>query len=70
MDVTYLFFCIVFSVIGMGYCAYGKKNNPYYMLTGLALLMFPYFVSSFVWLMVIGILLVLLPFLLERILPY
>lgn len=70
MDAAYIFFTIIFSVIGMAYCVYGKKNNPYFLIFGLFLLIFPYFVSSFSLFMLTGIGLILIPFILDRIMPF
>ncbi|MBF0139495.1 MAG: hypothetical protein HQL74_04345 [Magnetococcales bacterium] len=55
---------IVFSIIGMAYMRTGKKNGPLStMLYGLVLLIFPYFVTDFSSIMLIGCLFTVLPFL-------
>jgi hypothetical protein len=55
-----LFFSIIFSFIGLGYY-YGKKNEFEFRLAGIALMLFPYFISR-VWLLIsIGLVLIILP---------
>jgi hypothetical protein len=63
MDPTYLFFVIVFSAAGLGYFMYGKKQAAVVpMLTGLALMIYPYFVSNNYVLVGIGLLLGAIPY--------
>ena len=70
LDGATLFWSLVFSIIGLGYFSYGRKQNLYYLLAGMGLLIFPFFVSQFWWMMLIGIGLVVLPFLLNRFFPW
>ena len=57
---------LVFSSIGLYYMAHGKRtDNVTYMLTGLVLLLYTYFVSGLGLIIVVGVGLCLLPFLLE-----
>lgn len=54
---------ILFGSIGFGYFIYGKKQQrgmP--MLSGIALMVFPYVVSNSVVMVLIGALLIALPF--------
>ncbi|MFH2122744.1 MAG: hypothetical protein ABIJ50_04595 [Pseudomonadota bacterium] len=63
MDTTLIFTGLIFGSIGMGYILYGRKQvNMMALLSGVALCVFPYFISS-VWISIaVGIGLVLLPF--------
>jgi hypothetical protein len=70
MDIYYIFFSLAFSMVGMGYFVYGKKTNPYFMIAGIILMVYPYFVYTLLWLMIFGLALMILPFLLDRILPF
>ena len=65
-----LMLSIVFSSIGIGYIAYGKKHNSvYYMLSGAGLLLYTYFVSGLWTVIIVGCLLCALPYFLEKYLP-
>ncbi len=66
MDTTLIFSGLIFGSIGMGYFLYGRKQaNMMALLSGVALCVFPYFISS-VWIsIVVGIGLVLLPFMIK-----
>ena len=62
MDPTYIFFVILFSAAGMAYFMYGKKQAAFVpLLTGLALMIYPYFVSSNLVLVGVGLLLAAVP---------
>ena len=66
MDTTTLFIALFFSSIGIGYFIYGKKQQRVAALfAGVALCVFPYFVSSVILLIILGIILVSLPFFLR-----
>lgn len=65
MDGQSLFFSLFFSIIGMGYFSYGRKDNPIFLFAGVLLMVYPYFISSMVWLIIVGILLCVFPFLLR-----
>jgi len=59
---------VIFSVIGLGYFAYGKKSQQLLMLTcGLALMGYPYLVDGTVYIILIGVVLSVLPFIFGRI---
>jgi hypothetical protein len=63
MDPTYLFFVILFSAAGMAYFMYGKKQSAFVpLLTGLALMIYPYFVSNNYALVGVGMLLAAIPY--------
>ena len=67
MDTTTFFLSFVFGVIGVAYFVYGKKQSQWSALAaGGGLCVFPYFVSN-LWLMiVIGFVLVFLPFVIRE----
>jgi hypothetical protein len=55
-------FGLLFSAIGTGYFIYGRRErSSLYLLLGLSLVAYPYFVSSVVLLVMIGVLLSALP---------
>lgn len=54
---------ILFGSIGIGYFIYGKKQHRgVALLSGVALIAFPYFVSNIFLIILIGIVLMALPF--------
>ncbi len=58
-----LILMMIFGAIGTGYIFYGKKQEKYLaLISGVFLLIYPYFFKSLLILIVIGIILVLLPF--------
>lgn len=69
MDGNIIFFSLLFSIIGIGFFAYGKKKNLYFMLSGLCLMLYPYLVASLAILIIVGIILVVLPFLFTNFIP-
>ena len=57
---------VVFGAIGLGYCVYAKQQRKgMALLSGVGLMVFPYFVSSLWASLVIGTLLVLAPWFLR-----
>ena len=57
---------IIAGAIGVGYFIYGKRQaklTP--LLAGVLLCIYPYFTDSLLWLSVIGVALVVAPFLLD-----
>jgi hypothetical protein len=63
IDTTYLFFIIFFSAVGMAYFMYGKKQSALVpLICGLVLMIYPYFVSSTLPLLGIGIVLSAIPY--------
>ena len=58
---------IIFSIIGLGYFTYGKKSKQLLMLIcGIALMGYSYFVDGLVYIILIGVGLIALPFILGR----
>ena len=54
---------MVFGAIGLGFFMYGRKQKAVVpLLTGIALFMFPYFISNVYMLVIVGVLLVALPY--------
>ncbi|KAB2661779.1 MAG: hypothetical protein DVB31_11985 [Verrucomicrobia bacterium] len=66
MNTASLLWSLLFGSIGMGFFIYGKKQGALVpLLCGLALMVFPYFVSDTILLVAIGGVLVALPFFLR-----
>jgi len=62
-----LMWSILFGSIGIGYLVYGRKQRHVLALvTGLLLMVFPYFVSSVTLLVLLGALLVVLPYVVKK----
>ena len=58
---------VSFSIVGMGYFAYGKKSQKLLMvICGIALMVYSYLVTGTVYIILIGLALSVLPFLLGR----
>jgi hypothetical protein len=58
-----LLWSIVFGAFGMAYLVYGKRQAALVpFLTGVALLIYPYFVANVYWLVGIGAALVATPY--------
>jgi len=54
---------VLFGGIGLGFFLYGKKQRAVVPLfTGVALFVFPYFVSSLTMLLIVGVALIALPY--------
>jgi hypothetical protein len=63
MNESWLLWGLLFGSIGLGFFVYGKKQRRIVPLVcGLALMIFPYFVSNTTILVVIGIALVAVPY--------
>lgn len=63
MDPTRLFIEFLFGMVGTGYFIYGKKRGNYLVLgCGLALGLFPYLVDGLAAILIVGCLLVAVPF--------
>jgi hypothetical protein len=57
---------VFLGIIGTGYVMYGRKaQHPVALIAGVLLCVFPYFVDGFVWTLVIGGVLLALPFVVE-----
>ena len=66
MNEAWLLWGLLFGSIGLGYIIYGRRQkNIVPFLSGLALLAFPYFVSGILALIVIGLVLMLAPFVIK-----
>ena len=63
MSMSSLLWGLLFGSAGLGFFLYGKKQQAVVPLfCGLALMIFPYFVSSTILLVAIGIALIALPY--------
>lgn len=66
MNESWLLWGLLFGSIGLGYLIYGRKQKAIVpIISGLGLMFFPYFFSSTLMLVVIGVLLILMPFFLK-----
>ena len=60
----WLFCGLVTGLFGMAYFVYGKKQSqPVPLIAGIALMVYPYFVSSNAQLFAIGVALIAIPYL-------
>lgn len=63
MDIWKWIAGFLFGVVGMAYFVYGKKQQAWMPLfCGLALMIYPYFVSNLIVMMGVGIALIVLPY--------
>ena len=63
MDTSLLLWGLIFGSIGFGFFIYGKKQQEIVpLLCGLALMIFPYFVSNVIILVVVGVALMAIPY--------
>lgn len=63
MDATMMMWSVLFGAIGMGYFVYGKRQRAIVPLCiGMTLCVYPYFVASVTSLLIIGIVLVAIPY--------
>ncbi|MEJ6000323.1 hypothetical protein [Paucibacter soli] len=63
MDTASIFWGLLFGAIGAGFFVYGKKQGkPVPLLCGIALAVFPYFVSNLPSLVALGIVLCAIPY--------
>ncbi|MCZ6625627.1 MAG: hypothetical protein O7B35_15595 [Deltaproteobacteria bacterium] len=54
---------MLFGAIGLGFFVYGKKQKRVApLMAGIALLVFPYFISNVYLVVIIGVLLIALPY--------
>ena len=59
-----LILSVIFGAFGSGYFVYGKKQGHLSALfCGLALCVFPWFVDGVFWTVIIGVILMVVPFL-------
>ena len=63
MDMTLLLWGLVFSTVGLGFFMYGKKQKVLVpLICGMVLMIYPYFMSNAIVLVVIGIALTAVPY--------
>ena len=63
MDTANLLWGLLFSSIGLGFFIYGKKQrNVVPLVCGIALMVYPYFISNTLALVAIGVALVCVPY--------
>lgn len=66
MDTSTLLWGLLFGSIGVGFLIYGRQQRAVVpLLCGLALMIFPYFVSNTIVLIGVGIVLIALPYFLR-----
>lgn len=57
-----LIFGLLFGIIGSSYMLYGRRQSePWYLVVGLALIVYPYFIDNAILTLLVGAVLVLLP---------
>ena len=63
MSTSSLLWGVLFGSIGLGFVIYGRRQRAVVpLICGLALMVFPYFVSNAILLVVIGVVLVAIPY--------
>ena len=63
MSLAPLLWGVVFSSVGLGYFIYGKRQGaPMPLVCGIALMVFPYFVSNSWAMVLVGALLMAVPY--------
>ncbi len=63
MDTNQILLSVLWGAIGMGYFVYGKKQQRFVpLVSGIALMGFPYFVENWIASVAIGVVLTVLPF--------
>jgi len=63
MDSQSIIWGLIFGSIGLGYFVYGKKQKSIVpLISGLGLMVFPYFVSNTLLLVIVGLLLSVIPY--------
>jgi predicted membrane protein len=66
MGVSSLLWGLLFGSIGLGFLIYGRKQRAVVpLICGLSLMIFPYFVSNTILLVVIGVVLMAIPYFLR-----
>lgn len=65
LDSTYIFFSLIWSIFGLAYFVYGKKQGHFVSLVvGIVLMVFPYFITETTSMNVVGVILLIIPWLL------
>ena len=63
-----LIFSLIISSVGFAYFVYGKKTVEFlFLISGLALMIYPYFIQDLLISVIIGVLLVIAPFVLKTV---
>jgi hypothetical protein len=63
MDMTSFIVATFLGTIGFGYFMYGKKSGNMISLgCGLGLMVFPYFITNTIFMLIMGIVLMIVPF--------
>lgn len=66
-DTAIILWALLFGSIGVGYFIYGKRQDqPVVRYTGIALILFPYFVTEVLAVVLVGIFLLLLPYVIKH----
>ncbi|MDD3145050.1 MAG: amino acid transport protein [Candidatus Gracilibacteria bacterium] len=65
-DMNTLYIGLIFGSIGMGYFSYGKKAERYmFLLSGIILMIYPYFFTNVYYMSAVGILFLFFPFIIK-----
>lgn len=63
MNTAMILWGFIIGMIGTGYFIYGKKiSNFYILISGIAMMIYPYFVSNIFVSIAVGIALIIVPF--------
>ena len=63
LNISLLLWGLLFSSVGLGFFLYGRKQRaPVPLVCGLALMIFPYFISNAIVLVAIGVALIAVPY--------
>ena len=63
MNTSTLLWGLLFGSVGLGFFVYGRRQKTVVpLLTGLALMIFPYFVSNTILLVALGVTLIAIPY--------
>ena len=63
MSTSLLVLGVIFGSVGLGYFLYGKKQRAVVpLVSGLALMVVPYFISNIVGLVVVGVVISAIPY--------
>lgn len=63
MDTLTFVIYVLFGSLGMGYFVYGRRQKMVVpLISGIGLMIYPYFFSNAVWLVVVGCILLGVPF--------
>ena len=65
-DTNILIFNVIFTSFGLGYFLYAKKNKKAIsLLSWIILMIYPYFITDLFYLIWIGVILLVLPFIIK-----